>query len=138
MISPNKAQAQAQALVKDSERTDAADASESKMFSGFMVNLNNSDVLMQSNSNPSTPQIFSLGVSSFDPPKNPLDVQKIARTPHPPLMTAHAQGIGSGSSLAGSGGSSANAGAGAGANQLVDGSSWKGWEVASEMLEGLV
>jgi len=33
---------------------------------------------MQTHSNPSTTQIFSLGVSSFDPPKYPWDVQKIA------------------------------------------------------------
>ena len=49
--------------------------------------LNNSDVFMQSNSNPSTTQIFSLGVSSFDPPKNRWDVTENSQL-HPPLMTA--------------------------------------------------
>lgn len=88
---------------------------------------------MQTNSNPSTTQIFSLGVST---PKNPWDVQKLASYTHPP-HDCPSQGLGSGSSLAGSGGSSANAGAGAGAKI----GRWKqleGLEVGSEMLEGLV
>ena len=86
---------------------------------------------MQTNSNPSTTQIFSLGVSSFDPPINPYwDVQKIARNPPPPhdcLPKALAQAQALQAQVA-----QAQMLAQAQVPINWDGSSWKGWKLVQK------